>query len=111
MVDTTTTLGPGVRRKASLLALDPRTRRRNAAETRFKVYGVVAILIGLAFLVALLWAILSNGIGAFSQTFITVPITLDQATIDAAEKSVVKTSKYKEMIDAGLGRAIPRIHD
>ena len=108
MVDTTTTLGPGVRRKASLLALDPRTRRRNAAETRFKVYGVVAILIGLAFLVALLWAILSNGIGAFSQTFITVPITLDQATIDAAEKSVVKTSKYKEMIDAGFAEELAR---
>ena len=68
MVDATNTLGAPPRKTSSLLALDPRTRRRNAAETRFKVYGIVAILIGLAFLVALTWAILSNGLGAFSQT-------------------------------------------
>ena len=49
MVDATNTLGAAPRKTSSLLALDPRTRRRNAAETRFKVYGIVAILIGLFF--------------------------------------------------------------
>jgi phosphate transport system permease protein len=108
MVDTTATLRPGLPKKDSLLAADPRTRRRNAAEARFRIYGIAAILIGLAFLVALLWAVLSNGLGAFSQTFITVPIALDQASIDAAEKSVVKTSKYKAMIDTAFASELAR---
>jgi len=86
-------------RSTSLLALDALTRKRNNAEARFKIYGVVAITIGLLFLVALLWAILSNGLGAFSQTFIRMSIPLNKEEIDAAEKSVVKTSKYRAIIN------------
>jgi phosphate transport system permease protein len=108
MVDTSTALRHAPRQKASLLALDPRTRRRNAAESRFQIYGIIAILLGLAFLVTLLWAILSNGIGAFSQTFITVPITLNQEEVDAAEKSVVKTSKYRDIINAAFFEELAR---
>jgi phosphate transport system permease protein len=53
-----------------------RTRKRNAAEKRFRIYGMVAIGIGLFFLVALVTAIISNGIGGFQQTKFTVPVTL-----------------------------------
>ena len=59
-----------------------RTRRRNAAETRFRIYGVVAIVISLAALVFLVLSILSNGLGAFSQTFIAFDVYLDPAVID-----------------------------
>ena len=44
MVNTSAVLGSDVPRKASLLAVDPRTRRRNAAEARFKIYGIIAIV-------------------------------------------------------------------
>ena len=40
--------------KSSLATLDARTRKRNAAEKRFKAYGLTAILIGLFFLGVLL---------------------------------------------------------
>ncbi|MBB4304922.1 phosphate transport system permease protein [Rhodobium orientis] len=100
--------GPA-RKKSSLLAVDALTKKRNASEARFKAYGVSAVVIGLLFLVALLWAILSNGLGAFSQTFIQVPVKLDKGAIEAAEKSIVKTSKYRAIINTGfraeLGRA------
>ena len=91
-----------VRRKTSLLEVDALTRKRNAAETRFKIYGIVAILIGLFFLAALLYAILSNGLTAFNQTFVSVPVTLDRAAVEDAEASLVKTSKYNAMIDKAL---------
>ena len=65
----------GARRKSSLLTVDKLTRKRNASEARFRLYGIAAILIGLAFLIALLWAIFSNGLTAFNQTFVSVPVS------------------------------------
>ena len=100
--------GQAVRRKTSLLKTDALTRRRNAAETRFKIYGVVAILIGLFFLVALLYAIFSNGLTAFNQTFVSIPVTLDREAVEKAEASVVKTSGYNAMIDAALVAELDR---
>ncbi|KAA9009180.1 phosphate ABC transporter permease PstA [Histidinibacterium aquaticum] len=93
---------PATGKKSSLLELDARTKRRNAAETRFKAYGIVAILIGLCFLVALLVAIVRNGAPAFTQTFVTLDIELEAEAIEAAEASVVKTSQYRDMIRAEL---------
>ena len=65
MTDVTTSLLPAGRPTAEETAR--RTRSRNAAETRFKAYGIAAIAIGLFFLVALLYAILTNGMGAFQH--------------------------------------------
>ncbi|RYG90420.1 phosphate ABC transporter permease PstA [Loktanella sp. IMCC34160] len=96
------------RRKSSLLELDARTRKRNAAETRFKVYGLIAVGIGLAFLLALMVAIISNGTRAFTQTFITVEMTLTAEEIEAAEASVLKTGKYKEMVGTAIETALGR---
>ncbi|WP_425070211.1 phosphate ABC transporter permease PstA [Sagittula sp. S175] len=68
--------------RKSLLDQDSRTKKRNAAEARFKAYGLAAIGVGVFFLVVLLWSILSSGVGAFQQTFIEVPIHLDAAKLD-----------------------------
>ncbi|MFT5798509.1 MAG: phosphate transport system permease protein [Candidatus Azotimanducaceae bacterium] len=63
-------------KRASLLQLDARTRRRNAAETRFKAYGMIAIAIGLLMLIILVFNIISRGSGAFQQTFVTLEVEL-----------------------------------
>ncbi len=67
---------------SSLLAEDARTRKRNAAEKRFQMYGIAAIGAGLFFLVVLLVTIIGSGVGAFQQSFITVPVYLDEAKLD-----------------------------
>lgn len=90
----------------SILTLDARTKKRNAAEKRFKAYGITAVGIGLVFLVTLLWAILTNGLSAFDQTFVTLDIHLDADAIETAEGSIVKTSKYNAMIDPYLMQAV-----
>lgn len=72
----------GRRRSVSLIDTDNRSRRRNAAEARFRLYGVAAIATGLLCLVVLLVAIVSNGVGAFQQTFLNVPVYLDPAKLD-----------------------------
>ncbi|MGB7318540.1 MAG: phosphate ABC transporter permease PstA [Planktotalea sp.] len=68
--------------KTSLLSVDARTRKRNAAETRFRLYGLGAIGIGLAMLVLLLVTIFGNGLGAFQQTFVTLKVPLLEAKLD-----------------------------
>ena len=49
----------------SLYHTDTRTRRRNAAEARFRFYGLAAIGIGILSLAVLLTSIMANGVPAF----------------------------------------------
>ncbi|MGR3455997.1 phosphate ABC transporter permease PstA [Pseudooceanicola sp.] len=99
-------------RASSILEQDARTKKRNAAEARFKIYGIAAIGVGLFFLVVLLFAIVRNGIPAFTQTFIEVEIALPADRLDPdgnrnpEEMKKVSTFGYKPVIEAGLVQAI-----
>ncbi|MDX8351978.1 phosphate ABC transporter permease PstA [Cognatiyoonia sp. IB215182] len=88
---------PSPAQRASLLTESPRMKKRNAAETRFKMYGVLAISIGLAFLVFLAYSILRNGIPAFTQTVVNVEFTLTQEQFDDAESRMLKTAVYTDI--------------
>lgn len=67
---------------SSILVPDARTKKRNAAEARFKLYGMAAIGVGLAMLILLMITILGNGTGAFQQTFVTLKVDLLEAKLD-----------------------------
>lgn len=67
---------------SSLLAADDRSRSRNAAEARFRAYGVAAIVVAVMALVGLVSSILYNGSSAFFQTFITLEVYLDPEKLD-----------------------------
>lgn len=92
----------------SLLAADPRTRRRKAAEARFRLYGVAAIAIGLLALVFLLASVLGNGVNAFRQTYVQIPVMLDGVLLDKAgtrdPKAMAKvtTVGYGKLIQQAL---------
>ncbi|MEN8682783.1 phosphate ABC transporter permease PstA [Marivita sp.] len=88
--------------KGSLTTLDARTKKRNAAEKRFKAYGLVAIMIGLFFLVVLAVSILRSGIPAFTQAEVRVEFTLTQAQFDEAESQMLKTKAYENLFIAAL---------
>lgn len=86
---------------SSLYANDALTRKRNAAETRFKAYGITAILIGLFFLVVLAVSIVAEGIPAFTRTVVQVEFTITKEQQDAAEAELFKTRAYEKFfIDA-----------
>ncbi|MGJ8617030.1 MAG: phosphate ABC transporter permease PstA [Sulfitobacter sp.] len=92
----------------SLLVQDARTRKRNRAEARFKLYGMAAIAIGLLMLVILLFTIISRGTGAFQQTFVTLPVELSAAKLDKkgnrnlADIKKVSTFGYAPLMTAAL---------
>ncbi|RYE87298.1 MAG: phosphate ABC transporter permease PstA, partial [Hyphomicrobiales bacterium] len=87
-------------------------KRRHAAEARFRLYGLVAICIGIGFLAILLFSIFSKGSTAFVQTSMTVPVYFDAQIIDknnkrATDPQVLVTANYptvaRNAVAAALG--------
>jgi phosphate transport system permease protein len=99
-------------RKGSLLTQDALTRKRNAAEARFKAYGIAGIVLAMAALAALLFSIITAGLPAFQQTFLTIPIELPADKLDKAgnrnpaEMAKVTTVGYAAVITTALEAAI-----
>ncbi len=98
--------------RTSLLTLSPAVRARNAAEKRFRAYGLTAIVLALAALVWLLISIFSNGLPAFQQTFLTIPVTLEESVLDKSGKrdpevmGKVTTIGYAKVLTKALAAEI-----
>ncbi|CAN7159134.1 phosphate ABC transporter permease [Devosia sp. Root413D1] len=86
-------------------------RRRHAAEFRFRLYGIVAIIIGLGFLAILLVSIFSKGYTAFVQTAITVPVEFSASIIDkdnerATNPRVLVSANYPIIARNAVAKAL-----
>ena len=66
----------------SLFNISDKTKNRNAAERRFRMYGILAISIGLLMLLVLASTIILRGSSAFQQTFITLDVDLLESKLD-----------------------------
>ena len=105
-------MSPNLEKKSSLLQLDARTKRRNAAEKRFKIYGLGAIVIAMLALVVLLTSVMVNGSGAFRQTYITMDIPLPAERLDKSgvrdvqEMARVTTIGYAPVLRDALVQTI-----
>jgi phosphate transport system permease protein len=106
MTDVTT--GAPAARPGSILQGSSLMARRNAAERRFRLYGVLAIAVSLSVLAVMLWTIFADGIQAFRQATLTFPVTLDAERLDPkgnrdpAEMAKVTTIGYGKVIDAAF---------
>ena len=69
-------------KKTSLSLTSDLSQKRSAAEKRFRLYGLIAISIGILMLIILVATILSKGLTAFQQTFITLDVELIEAKLD-----------------------------
>ena len=86
--------------------------RRHAAERRFRSYGLVAISLGLAFVVLMFTNIISKGLPAFWQTYIQVPITFDAATLDPdgqRDPHALANADYSALVRSGLRQLFPTV--
>lgn len=82
-------------------------KRRYASERRFRLYGVLAICIGVFFLCALLFTVFSKGYTAFWQTTVSIPVMLEQKVIDpgnqrAEDPNVLITANYPVLVRNAL---------
>jgi len=93
-------------------APNERVKKRNAAEKRFKGYGLTAIVVALAMLVILIGTILTRGAGAFTQTFVTLNVELLESkldksgTRDPAAIAKVTTFGYAPLLKAAMERTV-----
>ena len=99
-LDTLTTSTAPVRRDIGI-------KKRYAAERRFRLYGMLAIAVGLAFLAVMLTTIVSKGYTAFWQTTVTLPVTFDAKVIDpenkrATDPNVLITANYPKLAESAL---------
>ncbi|MBL8260744.1 MAG: phosphate ABC transporter permease PstA [Candidatus Competibacteraceae bacterium] len=86
--------------------------RRHAAERRFRWYGLIAISLGLAFVVLMFANIIGKGSPAFWQTYIRVPISFDAAALDPEGKrdpQALASADYAALVRAGLRQMFPAV--
>ncbi|MCZ4281265.1 phosphate ABC transporter permease PstA [Kiloniella laminariae] len=85
-------------------------KKRNAAETRFKLYGLAAVLTAVLVLGLLLTSIVSKGYTAFEQTYILLDVRLDQATIDpkgTGRQEDLAAASYRGILRDALKEQFP----
>lgn len=93
---------------SSLMGDNQLMKRRNAAETRFRMYGVAAIVVALLTLAIMLFTIVRDGSSAFFQATIAFPVTIDAAVVDKsgsrnpAEMASVTTIGYGRLLGQSL---------
>ena len=87
-------------------------RKRKAAETRFKIYGIAAIASGLLFLAILFTTIVSNAYTAFVQTHIKLDVYLDPQVLEPEGKSdteTLSTADYASIVRASVFKLFPNV--
>lgn len=94
------------------LTTSPKMARRHAKERRFRVYGMTAIAISLAFLVFMFSVIFYRGTGAFLQTKVKLDISFAEASIDPAgtrDPGDLARANYKPLITKSLAQIYPDV--
>ncbi len=92
----------------SIYVSSPEMKRRNAAETRFRLYGLVAIAISLVMLAIMLFTIFRDGTSAFFQAKLSYPVELTAKTLDPKgngnreEMTKVTTVGYAKVLAKAL---------
>lgn len=112
MINTPQAIPAGNQKPHSLFEVSSLTRRRNAAEFRFRLYGIVAIVISLSVLALMLFTIFNDGVSAFRQASMTFPVTLSEEKLDENgnrnrdEMAAVTTIGYSNLLKADFARFV-----
>lgn len=91
---------------------EKRLRKRYAAETRFKLYGLAAVSFAILMLVILLTDVIRTSIPAYTQTFITLEIDIDPAVVDpqgTRDPAAIQRANYPELVSQTLYRMFPDV--
>jgi phosphate transport system permease protein len=96
----------------SLFKVGERTRKRHAAERRFRMMGLAAVIFSILALIGLMTSILSSGLSSFRQTYVTMDIHLDAAKLDKqgnrnpADLEKITTFTIQPLIQAALQKTM-----
>lgn len=85
----------------------PQLKRRNKKAFKFKLLAMFALVISVVFLALFLFDMISKGYSAFSQTYIKVPININEKTIEYTHLAIDK--KYKNLVSRAWLRDLPNL--
>ncbi len=80
--------------------------RRYRSERRFRLLGLAAVVLSLGFLALMFASLLANGVSAFRQTEIRLPVHFDPEVLHA---EALAQADYGQLIRASLGRLFPDV--
>jgi phosphate transport system permease protein len=86
--------------------------RRHARERRFRRLGLVAVVLGLLFVVLLFVDIIGKGYTAFQQTYIKLPLSLQADLVDPAgegTRASLMRGDYTQVIRTALRERFPEV--
>ncbi|SDG18209.1 phosphate ABC transporter membrane protein 2, PhoT family [Limimonas halophila] len=89
-----------------------RLRKRYAAEKRFRLYGITAVLIAVAMLAVLLGDIVLKGYSAFWQTHIQLDVTFTESVVDpegTRDPEQIKRANYNQLVYDSLFASFPQL--
>lgn len=89
-------------------AASRRLKKRHAAEARFRLYGRLAIVVALSFLVLLLGRIGLQGYSTFTTNTVSLPVYLDPARIDRTD---LQGSNYDYVVALALLKRMGETED
>jgi len=87
-------------------------KRRYRAERRFRAYGLVSVMLGIAFLVLLLASIVGNGYSAFRQSYMQIEVVLDPAQVDPRgdrSEASLRSGNYLAVVRNALSSQFPEV--
>jgi len=87
-------------------------KKRYAKEKRFRLYGMVSLLISFVFLLVLLFTIVSNGLPAFQQSYVKIDVKLDEATLGinkGSDEDALFSASYSKVIKNSLNEMFPGV--
>ncbi len=93
---------------------EARLGRRYAAERRFRIYGLLAILSAASVLALLVLSIVVKAIPAFTQTYVALDIDFAEETLDpdgSRDPEVLARADYDKLFKDSLKAAFPDVTD
>ena len=92
------------------IASNLRLKRRKAAETRLRLYGVLALSLAALALGTLLWSVVRKAGDALTESYIRLPVALDAAVIDpkgTRDPKTILRADFGGLSKAALRAAFP----
>ena len=87
-------------------------KKRYAKEKRFRLYGISSLCISFAFLMVLLFTIISQGWPAFQQTYVKLDIMLDEKVLGidkTSDEDAMYSANYSRVVKSSLNEMFPGV--
>ena len=87
-------------------------RRRYWAEKRFRAYGVLAVMFGIAFVLFLFATIIGRGASVFRQAYVQLEVFYDPAVLEpngSLKREDLEAADYQALVRAALKERFPGV--